>query len=147
MGQRQLPVDEGIIKARTRGVLFGAAVINARRSCPVDCPQAHGAGLTGGIDFASSKLEVFQFPASISDGYNFRMGSGVICGGDLVYSGGHHGSILHHQSCERPATLLDVLHRKLNGLSHEFIFHVFLLITASSMIAIACRPSVYINKL
>ena len=102
-GRRQLLVDELVPELDAGGVVAGDGEVDLADARPVDGPQAHGARLATGIDFAAGQIVGLQFPAGMPDGHDFGMGGGIVGLDDLVPAFADDGAILDYHSAERPA--------------------------------------------
>ena len=121
---RDLAINQGIVKPDFGGISIVIRKVNARQPGPVDCPQAHGAGLAGSIDFAAFKIEPAKVLASGADSEHFRMRGWIVCRCDLIRGLPDDDAVFHHDRAKRTAApRLDVFDRELNGARHERIVH------------------------
>src|SRR5208282_4014315 len=63
-------VDKRIVKSGVGCVGGQATEINPGNTRPINCAQAHGAGLARSVEFAALQLEEAELPASLADGEN-----------------------------------------------------------------------------
>ena len=102
---QELFVDKMVIKSCFPGLFTRGSVIDRHRPGPVDGPQAHRAGLTGGVDDTSFQLMMLKPPAGITDRLNLSMCRGIIRGQYLVISLTNDLSLFHNNRAERTAMI------------------------------------------
>lgn len=62
----------------------GASIIDLIDAGPKACVKAHGAGFSGGIEFATGQIMILQLPGGISYGSDLAVAGGILSVKDLV---------------------------------------------------------------
>jgi len=115
--ERNLAVDEIVIKASAPGVLRGASVIVFERPGPIYGAQTHGAGLAGAEKFAIGQLKRAEFAACRANGHHFCMSCGIVIGCDRVDAGRDQLTVAYDERTKGAAVArLHVFDGKLNCL-------------------------------
>src|ERR1700722_811277 len=128
MRVRDFVIDQRIVESDLGRVGIGIAKINAGEASPIDCPQTHGTGLTGGVNLAGFEIKDAEYLACFAYSDNFRVCGRIVRGSDLVCSLRDNRAVLHHDRTEGTAVSGEnVLKGELNGASHERIVHVYAL--------------------
>ena len=83
-GEGECVIEVDVVEAGFGGIFNTKSIVDAIDACPVDCAEAHRAGLAGGVDFAASEFEVAELVAGVADGGDFAVGGGVVIAEDLV---------------------------------------------------------------
>src|ERR1039458_4797910 len=73
MRLRDFAIDQRIVESDPGCICIGIGKIDPGKTGPVDCPQAHGTRLTGGIDLATFEVENAEFLARLTYGNHFRV--------------------------------------------------------------------------
>ena len=120
--QSQFVVDERIVEIDALGIQLVVGIVNLVQTGPIDGSQAHGAGFTGCVDFASAQVESAQLGSGCSDGADFGMGGWVALGGYLVHAGGDDFAVAGDDGSEGTAPIGYVVNGKFDGFSHQFFF-------------------------
>src|ERR1039458_6155912 len=128
MRLRDFAIDQRIVESDPGCICIGIGKIDPGKTGPVDCPQAHGTRLTGGIDLATFEVENAEFLARLTYGNHFRVRGRIICGSDLIRALCNNRAVFHNDRTEgSTAPGVDVVNREPNGAGHERIVHVFAL--------------------
>src|ERR1700733_606716 len=128
MRLRDFVIDQRIVESDLGRVSIAIAKIDAGEASPIDCPQTHGAGLTGRVNLATFEIEDAEYRACLAYGDNFRVCGRIVRGSDLVCSLRDNRAVLHHDRPEGTAVPGEnVFKGEVNGASHERIVHVYAL--------------------
>src|SRR6516164_4246510 len=82
--QSDLTVNELVVEADVCRLGPRVGVIDAPQSRPIDCAEAHRAGLAARVDVAVRQVERAQQRAGTANGHNLGMRGRVVVGRDLV---------------------------------------------------------------
>jgi hypothetical protein len=120
-GTSEFAVEEGVVEGGAGRVGAGVAVPDAIHAGPVDGREAHGAGLTTGIDFAAFERESGQGLAGGADGADFGVGGGIVLLGDAVGCFADEDAGADNDGAEGSALAgADVFRGERDGATHEF---------------------------
>jgi hypothetical protein len=112
--------DEGVVEAGGGCVCGGGAVENSIEARPVDCAEAHGAGLGAAVEIAAGQLKTCKLAAGGADGDDFCVGRGVGFGGDAICAFREDFAILHDDGAEGSAAGADVFDGEGDGAGEKF---------------------------
>lgn len=96
-------IDECVVKSGLGGFVASVGIKDAVWSGPVDGAEAHGARLATRVNVAACQLECIQVTAGVPYRDHFRMGGGVVGGGDAVGATAHDLTVFYDHTAERSA--------------------------------------------
>lgn len=125
MRLRDFCIDRGIVKADFGGVCRQIAKKNSVDAGPVNGAKAHGTRFAGRVQYTAAQFKASKLLARVADGYNFRVSSGIVAGGNLIRSLSENSALFYDDGSKRAtSSRTDVFERQLYGASHESVVHV-----------------------